>query len=73
MMNAFDIRNMLSLLRWNKTPAELHHAGFIYYCLYDARNHENQIVERELFYIIHIISDENFSLLSNTYWAYWWS
>ena len=26
----------------NKTPAELHHAGFIYYNLHDARNHENQ-------------------------------
>jgi len=31
MMDAFDIRNMYSLLRCNKTPAELHHAGFIYY------------------------------------------
>jgi hypothetical protein len=26
----------------NKTRAELHHAGFIYYNLRDARNHENQ-------------------------------
>ena len=29
--------------RWNKTPAELHHAGFIYYNLHDRWNHENQI------------------------------
>ena len=28
MMDTFDIRNMQSLLRCNKTPAELHHAGF---------------------------------------------
>jgi len=31
------------VLRCNKTPAELHRAGFIYYNLHDARNHENQI------------------------------
>ena len=43
MMDAFDIRNMYGLLRCNKKPAELHHAGFIYYNLHDARNHENQI------------------------------
>ena len=37
-----------SLLRCNKTPAELHHAGFIYYNLHDARKHENQILLYEL-------------------------
>ena len=33
LMDAFDIRNMQSLLRCNKIPAELRHAGFIYYKL----------------------------------------
>ena len=48
MMDAFDIRNMQSLLRCNKTSAELYHAGFIYYNLHDARNHENQIDKKKI-------------------------
>ena len=39
------------LLRYNKTPAELHHAGFIYYNLHDARNHENPPKKFSLFNI----------------------
>jgi len=35
-----------------KTPAELHHAGFIYYNLHDARNHENQIPEWTVYFAV---------------------
>ena len=41
------------LQRFNKTPAELHHAGFIYYNLHDARNHEKQIRKPNLFHVLN--------------------
>ena len=46
MMDAFDIRNMQSLQRCNKTSAELHHAGFIYYNLLSLSEFEPGTVKR---------------------------
>ena len=40
--------NETSVMQFSRcfiAPAELHHAGFIYYNLHDARSHENRLPE----------------------------
>jgi len=45
----YIVVNETSVMQFSRCfIAELHHAGFIYYNLHDAQNHENQI----LYYIL---------------------